>query len=61
MFYGTEDEVVSIPIGKLASTYQKSMGSKGVVSEVVHKGNHHRTFLTAVKRQKLWFDKIKSH
>ena len=61
MFYGTEDEVVSIPIGKLASTYQKSMGSNGVVSEVVHKGNHHRTFLTAVKRQKLWFDKIKSH
>ncbi len=60
MFYGTEDEVVSTEIGQIASVYQASMGSKSVTSEVVVAGDHHITFLTAVSRQKDWFDKLKS-
>ncbi len=61
MYYGTLDEVISIPIGQLASTYQKSMGSQLLVTEPVKSGDHHGTFLTSVARQKEWFDKLKSH
>ncbi|MEI6335631.1 MAG: alpha/beta hydrolase [Methylococcaceae bacterium] len=61
MYYGTLDEVISIPIGQLASTYQKSMGSQLLVTESVKSGDHHGTFLTSVARQKEWFDKLKSH
>jgi dienelactone hydrolase len=61
MYYGTLDEVISIPIGKLASTYQKSMGSQLLVTESVKSGDHHGTFLTSVARQKEWFDTLKSH
>ncbi len=61
MYYGTMDEVISIPIGQLASTYQKSMGSQLLVTEFVKSGDHHATFLTSVARQKEWFDTLKSH
>ncbi len=61
MYYGTLDEVISIPIGQLASTYQKSMGSQLLVTEPVKSGDHHGTFLTSVARQKEWFDTLKSH
>ncbi len=61
MYYGTLDEVIAIPIGKLASIYQKSMGSQLVVTESVKSGNHRGTFLTSVAREKEWFDKLQSH
>ncbi len=61
MYYGTLDEVIAIPIGKLASTYQKSMGSQVIVTEPVKSGDHHATFLTSVAREKEWFDKLQSH
>ncbi|UOA09552.1 alpha/beta fold hydrolase [Methylobacter sp. S3L5C] len=61
MYYGMLDEVIAIPIGKLASIYQKSMGSQSIVTEPVKSGDHHATFLTSVARQKEWFDKLQSH
>ncbi len=54
MYYGTLDEVISIPIGKLASTYQKSMGSQLLVTESVKSGDHHGTFLTSCPQTENW-------
>ena len=58
MYYGDLDQVIFVPIGKLASSYQESMGSKTIDTEQVLAGDHHRTFLTAVAGQKKWFDTL---
>ena len=58
MYYGDLDQVIFVPIGKLAASYQESMGSKSIETVQVLAGNHHRTFLTAVAGQKKWFDTL---
>ena len=58
MYYGTHDEVIAVPVGKLASIYQKSLGSKSISAISVEGGNHRGTFLSAVSESKKWFDEL---
>jgi len=59
-YFGENDEVVSIGLGKLPMTYQQSIGNTNV--EAVSAGptaNHRGTFVYSVAEQKKWFDALR--
>lgn len=57
-YYGTEDEVISVGLGRLAMTYQQAIGSGNPKVEAISTGptTHRGTFGTAVPEWKAWFD-----
>ncbi len=57
-FYGETDEVISVGLGQLAMTYQRSIGSGNPRVEAVSTGEttHRGTFASAVPQWKSWFD-----
>jgi pimeloyl-ACP methyl ester carboxylesterase len=57
MFYGTRDEVISIPVAVLPERYQEAMGNGGAIESIqVEQGNHRGTFIQAISQVKPWFD-----
>jgi acetyl esterase/lipase len=58
VYYGTLDEAIPIPLGQLAATYQAVLGRDKITTTAVQDGTHRGTFLTAVVRQKEWFDSL---
>jgi pimeloyl-ACP methyl ester carboxylesterase len=57
-YYGETDEAISTGLGRLATTYQQSMGSGNMKVEAISTGSttHRGTFATAVPLWKSWFD-----
>lgn len=57
-YYGAEDEVISVGLGRLAMTYQQAIGSGNPKVEAISTGptTHRGTFGTAVPQWKAWFD-----
>ncbi len=57
-YYGTDDEVISVGLGRLAMTYQQAIGSGNPKVEAISTGptTHRGTFGTAVPQWKVWFD-----
>lgn len=57
-YYGESDEVISIGLGQMAMTYQRSIGSGNDRVEAISTGKttHRGTFATAVPQWKAWFD-----
>ena len=58
MYYGSDDEAIPTPLGKLASCYQKSMGSDSIHLVEVPGGTHRGTFITAVSQSLSWFNHV---
>lgn len=56
MYYGSDDEAIPIPLGKLAGCYQRAMGSHSIHLVEVPGGSHRATFLTAVSQSLSWFN-----
>lgn len=59
MYYGTEDEIIAMPIGKMAALYQHAMGNAAAEIQRVDGGNHRATFLTAVSLAPVWLEKFR--
>ena len=59
-FYGEIDEIVTPGQGRIAMTYQQSMGSGNNKVEAISTGetDHRGTFVTAVPQWKRWFDSV---
>ncbi|MFM7709279.1 MAG: alpha/beta hydrolase family protein [Ferruginibacter sp.] len=60
MYYGDQDECLTIGLAKLPSYYQKAMGNINV--ESISTGidsNHRKTFARAAAEWKKWFDSFK--
>jgi pimeloyl-ACP methyl ester carboxylesterase len=57
-YYGESDEVISVGLGQLAMTYQRSIGSGNTQVEAISTGptTHRGTFARAVPEWKTWFD-----
>lgn len=62
MFYGENDEVISVGLGQLAANYQRSIGAGNTKVEAISAGptTHRGTFAVAVREQKKWFDSLRS-
>lgn len=58
MYYGLEDEVVTVPVALLAIQYNQALGNTNISAYSVLGGNHRGTFLRAVANQKIWFDSL---
>ncbi len=59
MYYGGQDEVVTIGLGKLPMEYQNAMGNTKVEAILTgEKDNHRMTFGNAVPNWKKWFDNL---
>jgi pimeloyl-ACP methyl ester carboxylesterase len=57
MYYGTRDEVISVPVAVLPERYQEAMGNGGAIESIqVELGNHRGTFIQAISQVKPWFD-----
>ncbi len=59
MYYGTKDQVIRIPVAKLAERYQIAMGSSSVETMKVVDADHHGTFLAAVWDSLGWFNSFR--
>ncbi len=61
MFWGTEDEAISMPVAKLPFVYQALMFNLRDIITIrrVQGGTHRGTFLTAVAGEKVLFDRLK--
>lgn len=59
-YYGESDEVISVGLGRLASTYQQAIGSGNTSVEAVSTGptTHRGTFAKAAPQWKAWFDQL---
>ncbi|SHO67679.1 hypothetical protein SAMN02745172_04360 [Pseudoxanthobacter soli DSM 19599] len=57
-YYGEDDEIVSVGLGRLVMEYQRGIGAGNSRVEAISTGptNHRGTFATAVPRWKEWFD-----
>lgn len=57
-YYGEDDEVISVGLGRLAMAYQRAIGNQRV--EAISTGNtsHRGTFARAVPQWKTWFDSL---
>lgn len=57
-YYGEVDEAISVGVGKLAMTYQQSMGSGNLQVSAISTGNtnHRGTYAVASADWKAWFD-----
>lgn len=57
-YYGDEDEVISVGLGRLAMTWQRAMGAGNDKVEAISTGptSHRGTFGAAVPEWKAWFD-----
>ena len=60
-YYGEEDEVISVGLGRLAMTWQEAMGAGNHKVEAISTGptSHRGTFGTAAADWKRWFDSLK--
>ncbi|NNM84540.1 MAG: alpha/beta fold hydrolase [Phycisphaerales bacterium] len=55
MYYGSDDEAIPTPLGKLAACYKRAMGSDAIRLVEVRGGTHRGTFITAVSQSLSWF------
>ena len=57
-YYGEVDEAITVGVGKMAMTYQQSIGSGNPNVEAISTGQttHRGTFATAIPEWKAWFD-----
>ena len=60
-YYGDQDEVISIGLGRLAMTYQEAMGAGNDKVMAISTGptSHRGTFGKAAAEWKAWFDTLK--
>lgn len=57
-YYGESDEAISVELGQLAMTYQRSIGNQNVEAISTGKSTHRGTFAQAVPQWKVWFDSL---
>lgn len=59
-FYGENDEVISIGLGRLAADYQRAIGAGNPKVEAISTGDttHRGTFVRAAPQWKSWFDEL---
>ncbi len=57
-YYGENDEIVSVGLGRLVMTYQRGIGNGNTKVEAISTGptTHRGTYATAVPHWKDWFD-----
>ena len=56
MYYGTQDQVIRVPLAQLAARYQRAMGGRSIRLEEVPDANHRGTFLAAAADSLAWFN-----
>ncbi|MCG6122048.1 MAG: S9 family peptidase [Microvirga sp.] len=57
-YYGETDEAIRIELGRLAMTYQQSIGNDTVEAVSTGPTSHRGTYATAVPEWKKWFDSL---
>lgn len=55
-YYGETDEVIRTELGRLAMTYQQSIGNQAVEAVSTGQTSHRGTYATAAPQWKRWFD-----
>lgn len=57
-YYGENDEAIAVGVGKLAMTYQQSLGAGNTKVDAISTGDtdHRGTYAVAVPEWKVWFD-----
>jgi len=60
-YYGEADEAIPVGLGRLAMTYQQSLGNGNDKVEAISTGatDHRGTYAAAVPEWKIWFDELK--
>lgn len=57
-YYGEQDEAIRIELGRLAMTYQQSIGNDKVEAISTGPTSHRGTYATAAPEWKKWFDEL---